>query len=34
MPDPDPPTGIELTRRRSAELFVRFRDDDAPAVQP
>ena len=31
MPDPDPPTGIELTRRRSAELFVRFRDDDAPA---
>ena len=30
MPDPDPPTGIELTRRRSAELFVRFRDDDAP----
>ena len=30
-PDPDPPTGIELTRRRSAELFVRFRDDDAPA---
>ncbi|HET9420313.1 MAG TPA: RNA polymerase sigma factor SigF [Nocardioides sp.] len=31
MPDPDPPTGIEQTRRRSAELFVRFRDDDAPA---
>jgi len=31
VPDPDPPTGIELTRRRSAELFVRFRDDDAPA---
>ena len=31
MPDPDPPTGIELTRRRSAELFVRFRDDDAAA---
>src|SRR6187399_653788 len=24
-------TGIDLTRRRSAELFVRFRDDDAPA---
>ena len=31
MPDPDPPSGIEQTRRRSAELFVRFRDDDAPA---
>ncbi|HWM73719.1 MAG TPA: RNA polymerase sigma factor SigF [Nocardioides sp.] len=30
LPDPDPPTGIELTRRRSAELFVRFRDGDAP----
>jgi RNA polymerase sigma-B factor len=30
VPDPDPPTGIELTRRRSAELFVRFRDDGAP----
>ena len=30
--DPDPPTGIELTRRRSAELFVRFRDDDASAA--
>jgi RNA polymerase sigma-B factor len=31
VPDPDPPTGIEKTRRRSAELFVRFRDDDSPA---
>ncbi len=31
MPDPDPPSGIEKTRRRSADLFVRFRDDDAPA---
>jgi RNA polymerase sigma-B factor len=30
-PASDPPTGIELTRRRSAELFVRFRDAEAPA---
>ncbi len=30
--DPDPPTGIELTRRRSAGLFVRFRDDDTSAA--
>ncbi len=27
--DQEPPTGIELTRRRSAELFVDFRDDGA-----
>jgi RNA polymerase sigma-B factor len=29
LPEPTPPTAIELTRRRSAELFVRFRDADA-----
>ncbi|GCD88293.1 RNA polymerase sigma factor SigF [Nocardioides sp. LS1] len=26
----EPPTGVELTRRRSAELFVLFRDEGAP----
>jgi RNA polymerase sigma-B factor len=31
--DPEPGvTGVELTRRRSAELFVVFRDEDAPAA--
>ena len=29
--DTDGLTGIELTRRRSADLFVQFRDDAAPA---
>jgi RNA polymerase sigma-B factor len=28
--DPDEPTGVELTRRRSAELFAVFRDQEAP----
>jgi len=28
-PAADPPTSVEQTRRRSAELFVRFRDADA-----
>src|SRR6476620_8945360 len=27
-----PATGVELTRRRSAELFVTFRDDSAPTA--
>jgi RNA polymerase sigma-B factor len=30
LPEPDPLTGMEQTRRRSAELFVRFRDAEAP----
>lgn len=30
--DPDAPTGVELTRRRSAELFARLRDEQAPAA--
>jgi RNA polymerase sigma-B factor len=30
--DPDGLTGVELTRRRSAQLFVIFRDEDAPAA--
>src|SRR3954463_9377954 len=29
---PDAPTGVEATRRRSADLFDRFRDDDASAA--
>jgi RNA polymerase sigma-B factor len=29
-PAPDPPTGIELTRQRSAELFGRLHDSEAP----
>jgi len=28
-PDIDEPTGVELTKQRSAELFVQFRDPDA-----
>jgi RNA polymerase sigma-B factor len=28
-PDSEEPTGVELTRQRSAELFVEFRDPDA-----
>ncbi|MDI6909632.1 RNA polymerase sigma factor SigF [Nocardioides sp.] len=30
--DPDAPTGVELTRLRSAELFSVLRDDEAPAA--
>ena len=30
--DPDAPTGVELTRRRSAELFARLRDEQAPGA--
>jgi RNA polymerase sigma-B factor len=33
-PDPDATTGVEVTRRRSAELFLVFRDEDAsPATR-
>lgn len=31
--DPDAPTGVELTRLRSAELFAVLRDDGAPAAR-
>ncbi len=30
--DPDAPTGVELTRLRSAELFLVLRDEEAPAA--
>jgi len=31
-PGDAPPTGVEITRARSAELFVQFRDDSTSAA--
>jgi RNA polymerase sigma-B factor len=31
--EPDGPSGVEATRRRSAELFLVFRDTDAPSAE-